>query len=99
MEDDNIITILPSREEQKKPAIDTQCKRFSVYALRKNSKKFYIILDGKRPAKDVNRQLIIQQTSRSRPSSIDAYRLCAYLNALDADSLDPLDADLNYMNW
>ena len=97
MEDDNIITILPSREEQKKPAIDTQCKRFSVYALRKNSKKFYIILDGKRPAKDVNRQLIIQQTSRSRPSSIDAYRLCAYLNTLDADGIDPLDADLNYI--
>lgn len=73
--------------------------RYSVdYALVEgSSKRYYIILDGELPARDVNKQLIIQQERRSRSVSSDAYLLCRFFNEIDSDGLCAQDVSLDYI--
>lgn len=48
-----------------------------------NRKEMKIILDGKFPAIEVNRHLVLAQIDKEKPLGTPIYYLCIYLNYLD----------------
>lgn len=63
-----------------------------------NRKEMKIILDGKFPAIEINRHLVLAQIDKEKPLGTPIYYLCIYLNYLDENGLNiPMKNVLNYI--
>ena len=60
-----------------------------------NRKEMKIILDGKFPAIEVNRHLVLAQIDKEKPLGTPIYYLCIYLNYLDENDIDMLEAKMS----
>lgn len=73
--------------------------RYSVdWCLRESdNKRFFIVLDNGIPARIINLQLLREQQHRHQRTSSNTYILCAFLNCLDSDGIDPKDVTIDYL--
>ena len=63
-----------------------------------NRKEMKLFLDGKFPAIEINRHLVLAQIDKEKPLGTPIYYLCIYLNYLDENGLNiPKKNVLNYI--